>query len=74
MTTTARDRASRWWRPVGQWALTVNAALGFPAIVVLAILKTGNELGVVAGAYATVLATWAAAAGVRQWGKNKGSE
>ncbi len=63
------------WRPFGYWALTLNAALGFPALVTLAILEKGTDsLGVLAGAYASVLATWAASAGIRQWGKNNGSE
>ena len=70
-----RDTASRWWRPVGCWALTLNASLGFPALVVMAILDKGTGvIGTLVGAYGTVLATWATAAGIRQWGKNNGSE
>ena len=71
----ARNGASKWWRPVGYWALTINVALGFPAIVAMAVLDKGTAvLGTVAGTYASLLAAWAAAAGIRQWGKNNGSE
>lgn len=70
-----RDAASKWWRPVGAWFLTLNASLGFPALVAMAILDKGaGSIGTLVGAYGTVLATWATAAGIRQWGKNNGSE
>ena len=72
--TPTRDLSARWWRQVGFWGLTINAVLGFPAMVALLVLDAGVELGTLAGAYASILAAWTAAAGVRQWGKNKGAE
>lgn len=69
-----RDLVTKWWRPAGAWALTLNASLGFPAIVALAAFGRGEHIGTVAGAYGTVLATWATAVGIRQWGKSNGSE
>ncbi|AAT69480.1 gp89 [Alphaproteobacteria phage PhiJL001] len=55
--------------------LTLNTGLGFPAMVTMAILGLGTDvLGILAGAYASLLATWAVAAGIRQWGKSNGSE
>ena len=69
-----RDQLSRSWRPFGYWALTLNASLGFPAIVAGAVLAPDAPWAVVAGVYATILAAFCTAAAVRQWGKNKGSE
>lgn len=70
-----RDVCSRWWRPVGAWALTVNASLGFPVLMAMAIFDKGSpHIGTLVGSYGTVLATWATIAGIRQWGKNNGSE
>lgn len=66
-----RDKASASWRPIGYWALTINAALGFPILAVATFMSV-TDLGVLAGAYASVLAAWAAAAGIRQWGKHNG--
>lgn len=63
-------RASRSWRPFGFWALTINSAVGFPVILIGLVVMPDSDWAVAAGAYATVLATWAAAAGIRQWGKN----
>ena len=70
--TPARDLSARWWRQVGFWGLTLNAVLGFPAMVSLLVLDV--ELGALAGAYASILAAWTAAAGIRQWGKNRNAE
>ena len=70
-----RDVCSKYWRPFGAWALTLNAGLGFPVLMAMAIFDKGTDtIGVLVGAYGTVLATWATAAGIRQWGKNNGSE
>ncbi len=70
-----RDAASRWWRPVGFWGLTLGTISGFPAVVVLAILTPDSPaIGTVSSAYGTLLLAWVAAAGVRQWGKNNGTE
>lgn len=70
-----RNRASKSWRPAGAWALTLNASLGFPALLAMAIFDKGTDnIGTLVGAYGTVLAAWATAAGIRQWGKNNGSE
>lgn len=68
------SRARQNWRTFGYWALTLNAALGFPTLVCLTLLRATESLTVLAGAYATVLTTWIGAAAVRQWGKNTGSE
>lgn len=70
--TPARDISARWWRQVGFWGLTFNAILGFPAMAFLLVF--GVEIGTLAGAYATILAAWTAAAGIRQWGKNRNAE
>lgn len=72
--TPARDLSARWWRQVGFWGLTLNAVLGFPAMIALLLLDGETELGVLSGAYATILAAWTAAAGIRQWGKNRNAE
>lgn len=70
-----RNAASKYWRPLGAWLLTLNAGLGFPALIAMAIMDKGTGvIGTLVGAYGTVLATWATAAGIRQWGKNNGSE
>ena len=68
------DLSARWWRQVGFWGLTFNAVLGFPAMVALLVFGSATELGVLSGAYATILAAWTAAAGIRQWGKNREAE
>lgn len=65
---------ARYWRPFGCWLLTLNAGLGFPVIVVGMLLQPEANWGTVSGTYASVLACWAAAAGIRQWGKSNGSE
>lgn len=72
--TPARDLSARWWRQVGFWGLTLNAVLGFPAMVALLLLDGETEMGVLSGAYAAILAAWTAAAGIRQWGKNRDAE
>jgi hypothetical protein len=68
-----RDSASKWWRPIGYWMLTFNASLGFAVLIAMAVFDIG-QLGVISGAYASILAAWCAAAGIRQWGKNNGTE
>ena len=72
--TPARDLSARWWRQVGFWGLTLNAVLGFPAMVVLLLVDATTELGVLSGAYAAILAAWTAAAGIREWGKARAEE
>lgn len=69
-----RNALARYWRPVGCWLLTLNAGFGFPVILVGIFMFPGVDWGTASGTYATVLATWAAAAGIRQWGKSNGSE
>lgn len=66
---------SKWWRPVGFWGLTLNAVLGFPVLLAaLWIGPEGRDWSIMTALYPTVLATWAVAAGIRQWGKATGSE
>ena len=67
-----RDTASKSWRPFGYWALTINVAFGFVTLVILAVL--GIDIGVLAGSYASLLAAWCAAAGIRQWGKHNNED
>lgn len=68
-------KANRTWRPFGYWMLTLNASFGLPLMYAFAVLDVGvDHLGTLAGAYASVLAAWAAGAGIRQWGKNTGTE
>lgn len=69
-----RLKSSRLWRQVGFWGLTLNATFGFPVLVVLAVVCDDVDLGLMATIYPILLATWAAAAGIRQWGKANGSE
>ena len=69
-----RDTASKSWRPFGFWALTLNTSLGFPILIAGVYFKPEAPWGTLAGAYASLLATWAVAAGIRQWGKNAGTE
>lgn len=63
-----------WWRPFGLWGLTLNVTVGFPALFVFRYLKPDLDIGVLAGAYATLLATWTAAAGIRAYEKTKEPE
>ena len=69
-----RDTASRWWRPVGIWFMTINVALGFPGMIMGVLLRPEAEWSTVGAAYASILAAWVVAAGIRQHGKNNGSE
>lgn len=67
-----RDKASKSWRPFGYWALTLNAAFGFPALLISNYLTQDKDWSEFTGVYTAVLFTWAAAAGIRQWGKSNG--
>lgn len=69
-----RDMASRYWRPFGYWALTLNVSFGFPAILIAHIVRPEGAWGTVAGSFSALLMAWCAAAGIRQWGKNDGAE
>ena len=71
---TSRDLSAIWWRQVGFWGITINAVLGFPALLLISFITPDSNLHYVSSAYPAVLATWAAAAGIRQWGKNKNAE
>jgi len=70
----ARDLASKSWRPFGYWGLTLSATLGFPIVVVGVIIRPDANWGALTGMFTPVLAAWAVAAGIRQWGKNAGRE
>lgn len=65
------DMARVWWRPFGLWGLSINVTIGFPALYVFKYLRPELDLGILAGAYATLLATWTAAAGIRAFEKTK---
>ena len=67
-------RFNRTWRPLGYWGLTINVSLGPVVMVLVPILWPGTSLLYLSQVYPMLLAAWAAAAAVRQWGKNKGSE
>ncbi len=68
---------SRTWRPFGYWALTLNISF-IPLFVIVGPLLTTHidsiNVEMVTDLYPAMLATWAAAAAVRQWGKNQGTE
>lgn len=64
-----RDVVSRTWRPVGVCGMTAFVCLG-PFLV----WHSGNDAGPLVSAYGLNLAAWVAAAGIRQWGKQNGSE
>ena len=66
--------SSKWWRQVGYWALTIQITLGLPALFVIPVIWPETNLTLASSAYMAVLAAWVAAAGIRQWGKNKGKE
>ena len=63
---------NRTWRPFGYWGLTLNVIYG-PVVLVIGPPQ-GLDLTLFAQVYPVILATWAAAAAVRQWGKIKGAE
>lgn len=69
-----RDVASKSWRPVGAWGITLNAILGLPLMAAVVIIRPDAEIGVLGGAYASVLAAFGGIYWVRQWGKQNGSE
>ena len=58
----------RTWRTFGYWGLTLNVTAG-PGV-----LLAMPEATLFAQVYPMLLASWAAAAAVRQWGKIKGAE
>lgn len=72
--TPTRDLSARWWRQVGFWGLTINAVLGFPILVLALWFAPETDWGIMTAIYPTILAAWCAAAGIRQWGKNQGTE
>jgi len=59
----------RTWRPFGCWALTANISLGPVCMVVIPILWPDTDLTLLAQVYPMLLAAWATAAGIREWGK-----
>lgn len=62
------------WRPVGYWGLTLSTVLGFPVLLLAPIVFPGADLQAASQALPYVLVAWCGAAGIRQWGKNMGSE
>lgn len=62
------------WRPYGYWGLTINVSLGPVFMVTVPILWPETDLTLLAQVYPMLLAAWTAAAAVRQWGKNAGTE
>lgn len=69
-----RDKSARWWRQVGFWGLTINAIVGFPLIAFAVIFRTETDVTPIVIAFGSVLTAWLGCAGIRQWGKNNGSE
>lgn len=69
-----RDLSARWWRQVGFWGLTINTVLGFPVLVGALMWFPEGDWGVLAATYTSLLTAWCLAAGIRQWGKNRGVE
>ncbi len=67
-----RDIASKSWRPFGFWALTLIVSFGFPVVVVGVFVAPDAPWSTITGMYTSVLFAWAAAAGIRQWGKHNG--
>ena len=68
------NTANNSWRPVGYWGLTLATVIGFPLMVVQGVIFPDANLAASAQVYPYVLAAWCGAAGIRQWGKNMGSE
>ena len=68
------NTANNSWRPVGYWGLTLATVIGFPLMVVQGVIFPVADLTAAAQVYPYVLAAWCGAAGIRQWGKNMGSE
>ncbi len=68
---------SRTWRPFGYWALTLNVSF-IPLFVIAGPLLSPRidtiSVEMLTDLYPAMLACWAAAAAVRQWGKIKGAE
>lgn len=64
-----REAASKSWRPVGFWGMTLFVVFG-----PLFIWQLGNEADNLVTAYNANLLAWIGAAGIRQWGKANGSE
>lgn len=48
--------------------------LGFPVMIAVLWFAPEADWGIMSAIYPTILAAWCAAAGIRQWGKNRGSE
>lgn len=71
---TARDVSATWWRQVGFWGLTVNMIVGFPVIAAVVVARPETDVSSIVVAFGSILTAWVAAAGIRQWGKNTGSE
>lgn len=71
---TKRDVAAKWWRQVGFWGLTVMIIAGFPVIGIAVVFFPESDTSALVTAHGTNLAAWTACAGIRQWGKNQGSE
>ena len=69
-----RDNASKTWRPFGAWGITLNAVLGLPMLAAVVLIRPEVEIGSLTGAYASILALYAAIYGIRHWGKNTGVE
>lgn len=72
--TSFKDTSARWWRQIGFWGLTVNMILGFPTILGALWFAPNTNWDPLITIYPTILAAWCTAAGIRQWGKNRGSE
>ena len=66
--------ARKIWRLVGYWGLTLNVVF-LPAIFVIVPTFFPNaDMIYVSAHYPIMLGAWVAAAAVRQWGKNAGTE
>ncbi len=66
--------ARKIWRLVGYWGLTLNVVF-LPAVFVIVPTYIPNaDLSYVYAHYPIMLGAWVAAAAVRQWGKNEGTE
>ena len=67
-------RSETGWRPIGYWGMTINVCVLPVAIGIGPIIWPSVDFGMLAQLYPYILGGWCGAAGIRQWGKNSGSE
>ncbi len=71
---TVEAGARKIWRLVGYWGLTLNVVFLPALFVIIPSYLPNADLSYVSNHYPIMLGAWVAAAAVRQWGKNSGTE